>query len=227
MSSPYDHVIQALSEFIYDVIEKSRRLALRNVVDAMRRCDGDGHKFRNELEVYLSSNVFSSSVSAMVNAEAIDASKWWAILDEVKNAALATRLVATCRRELESNPNLPGLLFLEGVGALHAAQPEPEQVASTLNTGLENYIHLYDASEEDLSGVAQELVVRMSRVNPTAFEPVIASLVYDYDNVMMARAAYPFVSSPDLKRACASSWIATIAEKSRSFRAGAVGGTGW
>lgn len=225
ISSPYDHVIQELSSFIYDVIEKARRQALRNVVDTMRKCGDDGVMLRKELEVFLSSNVFSASVSEMVNADTIDPGTWWTILDEVKNAALATRLVATCRRELESNPNLPGLLFLEGLGAVHAEYPDPGEIATTLNTGLDNYANLYDANEKAVAAVAHDLVTRMSIINPGAFEQVIAALVHDHRSRIFARAAYLYVSEPDLKRACATSWIASIMELAEAYRIEVAEGT--
>ena len=106
---------------------------------------------------------------------------------------------------------------------MHASMPDAGQVASALQTGLENYANLYSATDREVKSVAQEIVTRMFRINRAAFESAIEHLVDVHRNAHFARAAYPYVTDPRLKRVCAIPWIASAAATARSLRQDQVG----
>lgn len=226
-SSPYDHVIRALSTFIYEVIEPSRRRALLNLVEELRKCDGDGEKLREGLSQFLSNNVFSSSLTQIVNASEHVPSAWWSVLEGVTSPELARRLLAGCRRQLESNPTHPGLLILEGLSAMHGAELQPDSIATSIQTGLENYASSITVDSLGSNELAAQIVDRMRSIHHQAFESVIRSMASRPDGVPFARLAYPHVTDQQLKRICAMSWIQSITDHARDLRINEFEGMKW
>jgi ATP-dependent DNA helicase RecQ len=224
MPSPYDHLIQALSEFIYDVIERSRRRSLQNLVEELRISNGDGQVLRERLSRFLSNNVFSSSVASLSRSDRHDVESWWTILNGVTSPDLARKLFTVSRRQLESSPTHPGLLVLEGVSAMRGNEVESETIAASLLAGLESYATSRDAEGLGEQAFVEQLVRHMVQASSERFDDVIGAMLSRSHRLEVARAAYPFVSNGDLRRVCATSWIATMTNRARALRLDTSGG---
>jgi hypothetical protein len=212
----FESLIQVLCSFIYEVIERSRRYALQNVVRAMRAAGNDGEKLRAEIALHLSTNVFSGQLSNIVAK--LEPEGWWKVLDQIHNAPLARQLLGPSRRLLESNPTDPGLHFMAAFGSLQSTAFDIREVSEHLVAGLGSLLDNYMWTTDRAMEIAHELVRRMREVSPERFEQVIASIVLERRNELFARAAYLYIQNRDLRRACAVPWIASMTRAARTFR---------
>ncbi len=224
MPSPYDHLIQLLSEFVYDVIERSRRRSLQNLVEELRISNGDGQKLREGLSRFLSNNVFSSSVAALSRSDHHDVDSWWDIFQGVTSPDLARKLFTVSRRQLESSPTHPGLLVLEGLSAMVASEAESEDIAASLLAGIESYTRTRDVEGLDDQAFVEQLVFHMAQASQKRFDEVIGAMLSRSNRTDVARAAYPHVSNGELRRVCATPWIASMTNRARTLRLETSGG---
>ena len=112
----FDHVFDSLIQFIYRRIEKDRRRAIANLVQALEEANGDGEKLQDAIGNHLAKNSFSGQLAALSRrSNEID---WWSVLDEVRSPEDITQVLAAARRTLESSAEHPGVLVYRGRGRL-------------------------------------------------------------------------------------------------------------
>jgi hypothetical protein len=121
----FEHVIRALTEFVYDVIAKSRENAIQHIVQMMRLCGTDGQQLGDAISTFLSNNEFTSAVSDMATADSLNQNTWWSLIDRATSGELISYLLVTCQRELESSPNHPGLHMLVALSLLQGTGVAP------------------------------------------------------------------------------------------------------
>ena len=78
-------IIKTFIEFIYDVIERSRRRSLQESIHAVRDST-DGLSFRRRLLDYLQEGVDVEAFESLINKESIDFNDWISLIDKVGNA---------------------------------------------------------------------------------------------------------------------------------------------
>jgi RecQ family ATP-dependent DNA helicase len=220
-SRPYDHLIGALCDWIYEEIEKGRRRSMSNLIQALRRCKSDGLALAQEIDQHLSRNIFTGRIAEL--AKHINPQEWWEIVRDIQTPAMASQMLGSCRRTLESIPDHPGLIFLEAVGSLWGIEPDIGMVAGRIRLGLQNYENSYGATRDEALKLADGLIEEIKSGFPDLFDKVVERLVAGEKSELIAIAAYPRVSDPQLKRLCAVPWIRGMTETSRSIRLQHVG----
>ena len=215
---PYNHLVRALCTFIYEEIETARRRSIRDLIEAMRKCDDDGAKLAEAIDVHLSKNIFSGRIFEMVSR--VDPKDWWGVLDDVETAYLAPQLLGSCRRALEAAPDHPGLLIIEAIGSAWLANPDPRQISESLSAGLKSMVERYGTSEQAAIGIAFGAITRICQIDQPLFERIAWHMVLDRKNTLFARAAYASkqLINRELRRACAVPWITSITHTSRTIR---------
>lgn len=109
----------ALIDFVYATVEKQRRRAMKDMLEAARAAaaeagnGGDDRRLREELLAYLEVSQYTKPVRELSGR--IRPSEWVALLEEAAGTEAATKLLGACRRQLEATPDHPGLLLVAGL----------------------------------------------------------------------------------------------------------------
>lgn len=215
-SQPYDHLLKAICDFSYEVIERSRREALENLVRILRAHHANGEAFGQAIGRFLSSNNFTAKVAGFLDR--IEHNEWFEILSEAHNADLASQLSIACQRQLESKPTHPGLHVLIGLTALRGESINPLSIANRLHAGIDNLERLYGSTEAKTKAFAGEIVARIFQMRPDQFDKLITELIPGDSTNMISRAAYPYVTDQMLRRRCAVPWLNHIVSSSYALR---------
>jgi hypothetical protein len=216
LGRPYDHLIAALSDFIYEEIEKGRRQSISNLIRVMRVCQEDGTKLASEIDNHLSTNTFTGRLAQL--AQRVDRNEWWEVMREVTSTHLATQMLASCRRTLESIPDHPGLIMLEAIGMMWLLHPDMKVVCERLQYALEAYGSGYGGTQSDLEDSAAQFLREAQRIRADLFEVAVRRLVARQRIDLFAVAAYPMVTKPELRQICSVPWIRQITAIARAAR---------
>lgn len=122
-----------LIEFVYEKIEKKRRMAIQQMAEVARTCHSDS-EIRKELLAYLEKSEFTEILLKLTKR--IEPTDWWSILDQVSDVDKAHQLIGGCRRTLESSSNHPGLHILSGLARMLLPNPDEKSIDDYINTGL-------------------------------------------------------------------------------------------
>ena len=114
----------ALINFIYATVEKRRRRAMEQMLQAARDAVTFGlENFRQQLLVYLEESEFTNPVAELTTR--IDPGEWFDVLSRVTGLDGIMKLLGACHRQLEESPSHPGLLLLAGL--CRTASPSPQE----------------------------------------------------------------------------------------------------
>lgn len=220
-SDPFAYLLRAICVFAYSVIETARRESLRNVVTALRDCNGDGQALARRLNEFLSNNTFTARV-AEITRDIIE-DDWFALAKEAHNLELAIQLVNAADRELESNPTHAGLHLLSGLGSVQRDTVSPRAIAERIVASLNYYETTFGKSPGERLQLARDIVQYISSTRRDRLDALVATLLALRDNDDIARAAYPYVVQPDLKRRCAVPWLKDVRNRASGMRTDLVG----
>lgn len=176
----------ALIRYVYATIEKRRRRAIGQMLQAARDGVSRGPAvFREQLVAYVEESEFTARVAALRQTPNPD--EWLAALDEVRGRDSLTQLLGACRRGLEEDPTHPGLLMLAGTCRL--AIVGPEAGAQDLCNGCAA-LQRYSADPAARVATIGRLIAHVERLAPSCGEAALAA-VFDGDpSHEMARFCY-------------------------------------
>lgn len=130
-----DFALKAANEildFVYDVIERSRRQALSEMLAACESADGDPKKFRSRILAYLESSAFSQAIDDIIGGDDAGLHQIVKVLAEVRSALDAAEVRGQVARALEAYPDHPGLRLLRATS--EAMSPDSSEQAILENT---------------------------------------------------------------------------------------------
>ena len=157
-------LVRILVDFTYDHIERSRRRSMQEATRWARESRND-KEIRQRMLDYLQEGDWAREIDALVDEEHVNLERWWKFADEhVNNAAEAAELRGICIRNLESNPDHPGLLLVRGVLETMCSDGDAAVAASELESGLRQC----EAHELEPRGVTEwiEHAVRAATQDP-------------------------------------------------------------
>lgn len=103
-------LVSQLIEFTYDVVERSRRNAMREAV-LLARVESTDDGIRNRLLNYLQEGVGSIRINKLAEQEEVRLTDWWEIIEKLHTPVDAAELRGISAQTLNSYPRHPGLRF--------------------------------------------------------------------------------------------------------------------
>ena len=160
MSAPLRDAIlgcgRLLLEFVYDVIERSRRRALREMWLAARECrDSPDTDFRQRILDYLTQGDLTPLLEKLMEHRHFSYSEWFTELANVDRSE-AAELRGSSSRLLSSNPDHPGLLLTRGFSEALLTNGDLAEFISNIARSLTSARERYGASSDEVvNAVAQ------------------------------------------------------------------------
>ncbi len=124
-----------LIEFTYDVIERSRRLAIRESVLLARSAQTDSD-IRTRLMDYLQEGLGSERIGRLLAQQEVQLAEWWELIEAVQTPMDAGELRGLSIRALESAADHPGLLFVRSAAEAMCHDHDDRVTADGIETAV-------------------------------------------------------------------------------------------
>ncbi len=223
---PVERAIAMLCEFVYKEIETTRRMAIRNMREILRKCQ-DGEQLRNEINNFLSFNIFTREVTELLKSS--DHADWWKIANKVTSSSDALQLLGQVRRAREADPGHPGLLVLQGLSLAASPDPDPREASDLMLLGLLTYARSPLASDDDIQHASRQMMSHLVQLSPRTWPAVTHFFIHRYQQARdpeeratlerLVRSAYPWIAKskidPAIKQAAAATFLRSIAAEAR------------
>jgi ATP-dependent DNA helicase RecQ len=151
--SPHElalRLARALIDFIYNVVERSRRRALQEAV-LLARTAKDDAAIRARLLDYLQEGMGAEQIERLVEDDDINLDQWCELLERVHSAVDAGELRGLAIRALESFPEHPGLLLVRGVSEMMCSDASESIAVQALHAALRGTIIEYELDDSAVS----------------------------------------------------------------------------
>ncbi len=147
---------RALVEFIYDVIERSRRRMIQESVLLARRAQNDGD-VRTRLLDYLQEGLGTEKISQLLDEPEISLLDWYALVDKCQTPMDAGELRGLCIRALETYPDHPGLLLSRAVSEAMCSDHDDGVSSQGIGAAIRGSIADYELSQAEVEAVLERL----------------------------------------------------------------------
>jgi len=165
-------------EFVYDHIERRRRRAMWEMLQAAR----NPKKFREQLMAYMEESEFTQPVKELTRR--ILPREWFDLIDKAEGVDGIVKLFGACRRQLEEFPEHPGLLLLTGFCRLHYGDEGLRDISGSFIVLQENYPNI------DRFDVAKNLVDKVKARFPGKLDKVLEAILDSDRSREIARLCY-------------------------------------
>ena len=170
-----ESVASVLLDFVYGVIEKSRRKALREIWQWARQGHSDS-KLRQELLNYLQETEHSRRIEELLKKDQIEVDKWRALADEAISVREVQELKGQVIRSLESTPDHPGLLYLRALCEALLPDGDPDEVASNFRASVRGMSTSYRPAFSNVTMAAWQVLESFDARAPRGIEPALGAL---------------------------------------------------
>jgi superfamily II DNA helicase RecQ len=170
-------------EFVYDRIERRRRRAMWEMLQAARDATRLGiQKFREQLNNYMAESEFTQPVKELTKR--ILPVEWFDLLRKAEGVDGLVKLFGACRRQLEEFPEHPGLLLLTGFCRLHYGDEGLRDIGDAFLILRRDYpkVNCYE--------VAQRLIAVTKERFPTKLDKAVEAILNSDSSREMARLCY-------------------------------------
>ena len=145
----------ALIEFTYDVIERSRRRAIQEVVNLVRT-ETEDVGIRRRIIEYLQEGVHSERIEELLSDPADNlvsdsensGEGWWDLIEKMQTAVDAGELRGLTIRALESYPDDPGLLFARAASEAISSDRDDAVCYNTFSFGVQSGVKYQTATDQ-------------------------------------------------------------------------------
>ena len=196
-----------LIEFVYDHVEKSRRRALFEMLQAAQAAAGNPSKgnqvLRERVLRHLEWSEFDDVLQRVVDSNQGGLDAVAGVFDQVDTPTAAGTLRGAVGRRLESYPDQPGLLLIRGVAEALARDSKQDTLRQDIQAALTYATSTYRIDRETIAGAFGEAIRTGSGKGQTG-EAIVAaitaheSLDREFARLMLERIpqdlAYPFVA---------------------------------
>jgi ATP-dependent DNA helicase RecQ len=136
-------------DFVYDVIERSRRRAMQEAVLLARNSVMD-EDIRRRLLDYLQEGIGAEQLQALIDRPEVEFLPWFEMLDKAQTAVEAGEIRGLAIRALESYPDHPGLLILRAVSEMLCPDSDDGIAHQALEVVMEQAPERYAISPTEL-----------------------------------------------------------------------------
>jgi len=165
-------------DFVYDHIERRRRRATWEMLQAVR----NPTKFREQLMAYLQESEYTQPVKEITRR--IDVNEWFQTIDRAQGVDGLVKLLGACRRFLEELPEHPGLLLITGFCRLHYGNEGLRDIGGAFKILREDYPKI------DRCKVAELLLERVRTRFPGSVDSLLMTILEHDSSLEMARLCY-------------------------------------
>ncbi|MEN6395617.1 MAG: RecQ family ATP-dependent DNA helicase [Methanoregula sp.] len=163
----------ALIDFMYDLIEKRRRRAFGQMLDAARHGAINGpDAFRNYLINYLVESEFTNPVKEIAKSDCHDG--WLDLLLTAKGKGGLEKLLGASRRQLEETPNHPIVLILAGISQVGVA--DTGIISQDIANGFSAMKRYYSDNRTRLK-IARQVIDYVQQRYPSKTDIILASIL--------------------------------------------------
>ena len=141
-----------LIQFIYEVIERSRRQALSEVLRVCKRAT-NSDSIRQDILNYLDRSKFADQIELLLDADNAGIAQVETIFEEVRSSLEAEELRGECARELESYPDQPSLRLLLGFSETITRLPDKFAIGQNIEAAMRDGLNKYGLNQESLLNV--------------------------------------------------------------------------
>lgn len=131
-----------LVRFVYDVIERSRRQALSEMLRICRR-SADGNSIRTEILKYLERSKFADQIEAILEGDHAGLNGVPPIVEEIRSFIEAAELRGECARELEAYPDQPSLRLLRAIAEAMTRSPDLIVIQQNIEAAVKDGVSKY------------------------------------------------------------------------------------
>ncbi|MEC7929174.1 MAG: RecQ family ATP-dependent DNA helicase [Pseudomonadota bacterium] len=173
---------KALIGFIYDIIERARRTALREVVLLARNSEND-QSIRTRILDYLTEGVGAEQIQLLLQEEHVNLEDWIEKLTFATSPVDASELRGLSIRALDANPDHPGLLLMRSITELLCTESDMTIATQDLYTSIQSSITKYSINQNDwISTLEWLLNLSRARTSDIPFVTAIAFLRASQDS---------------------------------------------
>lgn len=170
-------------EFVYDRIERRRRRAMWEMLQAARDATRSGiQKFREQLNNYMTESEFTQPVIELTKRTL--PAEWFELLGKAEGVDGLVKLFGACRRQLEESPQHPGLLLLTGFCRLHYGDEGLRDIGNAFLILQRDYPNI------NCHRVAQCLIAVTKEKFPTKLDKVLEAILDSNPSREIARLCY-------------------------------------
>jgi ATP-dependent DNA helicase RecQ len=138
-----------LINFVYEVIERSRRQALSEMLALCEQCPSEA-TFRKRLLDYLGTSAFSGDIESLLEAPEGGLKDIIRILEGVRSALDANQLRGESGRALEAYPDHPGLRLARAVSEAMTRDPDTRTIEENTQASLRFAVENYGLDEDEV-----------------------------------------------------------------------------
>lgn len=163
----HENIIQlsrAYINFIYDIIERSRRASLREMVALARKGSSD-KVIRSLILDYLQEGVGAEEIESLINQEAVNLKEWMSKLLQIENSTDARELRGMVMRFRESYPDHPGLLLLRSITEMLCKNPNQVNAKTDLISSIKFSIQKYSINPNEMIEILEWLLSFSKKYN--------------------------------------------------------------
>ena len=172
--------------FIYDVVERSRRAALTEMLRAVED-SSDETQFRERILNYLQPTPYARNIEDMIFAENMALSLAFAerVFDTILSKINAKELRGQIERYLESYPDHPLLRILHALVESAITESNERLMIEEFASGIQFGHKKYNFNEEELLSLSTNFLSRIAHTHPDTSESIINQLLIYWEEEEM------------------------------------------
>ena len=179
---------RVLIEFIYDVIERSRRRMIQESVLFARRAHSD-EDIRARLLDYLQEGLGAERISELLDQPQVSLANWYELVDKCQTPVDAGELRGLCIRALETYPDHPGLLLARAAAEAMCSDHDDGVSSQGIGAAIRGSIVDYELAPTDVQVTIETLFdLALTRARELGVSLVVALLGLDETNTNLVFA---------------------------------------
>lgn len=149
---------KTLIEFIYEIIERSRRRSMFEMLDAARQAVQDGEVLRRRLLDYFDVGVYDEDLQHLIDCEDNNWIVAEEILDQAVSPSEASKLRAQVGRALADYPTNPWLLMVRAIAECYCFDTNEAQALSEFIAAIRNGYETYQIEPGETGGTVARII---------------------------------------------------------------------
>jgi ATP-dependent DNA helicase RecQ len=163
-----------LIEFIYDVIERSRRQALSEILRVCKRAT-NSDSIRQDILNYLDRSKFADQIEVLLDGDQAGIGQIEKIVEEIRSSLEAEELRGECARELESYPDQPSLRLLLGFSEIMTRSPDKISTSQNIEAAIRDGLTKYGLSQEIILNIVINVSEMIAESRPEMAKIVLSA----------------------------------------------------